>query len=382
MRFSVPTSVRIGLWEAHGKRCAYCGDPLAYRELEIDHIIPQHLGSNPQALSGLLSTLGLPFDFDLNARHNLLPAHNHCNARKSGAVFQPQNSRFFLELAARLADRVTSEERRYLRRSRADRILAGLQLALESGDLTREQVAKLVSPERSQDAFEVLLSIEFSSRIVAGLLERTDVAPLLDEPLLPRRHGLDELNMSNGVGGKRKVRTCREWAGARAAGYYALTTYDIKEEAFFKRAYSLIQAFSRASVAESTFVDVSQAGLDSLDLLPASLLPALSGDGVRALAALDAKGVSIGELVRSGEVHVDDASRNHLSLTYAHMGRAFWASLRADLNNDGIEDVLVSTYDWATEGTFGAGHVTILTRRTADGKFEIVDGIELLPSGA
>lgn len=382
MRFSIPTSLRIGLWEAHGRRCIYCGDPLAYRELEIDHVIPKHLGSNPQALGELLLSLELPFDFDLNDRRNLLPAHNHCNARKSGSVFLPQNIRFFLELTYRLAERVTSEERRYLRRSRGDRILAGLQLALESGDLTREQVAKLVSPAKSQDAFEVLQSIEFSSRIVAGFLERADVASLLDELLLPRRHGLDELNMSHDSGDKRAVRTCREWAEARAAGYYALTTYGIKEEAFFKRAYSLIQAFSRASAAESTFVDVSQAGLDSLDLLPASLLPALSRDDVRALAALDAKGVSIGELVRSEEVHVDDSSRNHLSLRYAHMGKAFWASLRADLNSDGIEDVLVSTYEWAPGGTFGAGHVTVLTRRTADGKFETVDGIELLPSGA
>ena len=382
MALSVPTSLRIGLWEAHGRRCTYCGDPLPYRELEIDHIIPQHLRGNLQSLAELLSTLGLARDFDLNDPRNLQPAHRHCNAKKAGMIFQPQNARFYLELASRVAGRVAKEEQEYLRRSRADRILAALQLALESGDLSREQVAELARPARSHDAFEVLKSVEFSSHFVTGLLERAEVAPLLDEALLPRRHGLDELNMANVSGERRTVKTCREWADARTEGYYAMTTYDIKEEAFFKRAYSMIQAFSRASIADTSFVDVGQAGLDSLDLLPVTLLPALSTEGVETLAALDAQGASVGDLIRTGEVKVNEAARNYLSLTYRYMGKAFWAILRADLNGDGIEDMLVSTYDWATQGTFGAGHVTVLARRGADQRFEVVKGIYLLPSGA
>jgi hypothetical protein len=68
-----------------------------------------------------------------------------------------------------------------------------------------------------------------------------------------------------------------------------------------------------------------------------------------------------------------------LSFTFSHLGQAFWALLRADLNNDGIEDVLVSTYKWATEGTFAVGDVLVLTRRAPDEGFQIVEGIDLLP---
>jgi hypothetical protein len=379
MALHIPISLRIGLWEAHGRRCTYCGNPLGYRELEIDHIIPQHLRSNGQALAQLLSTLELPSDFDLNDRLNLLPVHSHCNGKKSGMVFQPQNIRFYLELVSRLADRVTTEEEQYIRRSRGDRILAALQLALQSGDLSREQVAKFVNPARSEDAFEVLQSVEFSSRIVTGLLGRAEAAPLLDEPLLPRRHGLDQLRMAHASGEKRSVRTSREWADATSAGFYPLTNYDIKEEALFKRAYSLIQAFSKASVAEASFVEVSQAGLDSLDLLPVTQLPALSRDDVETLAALNSKGASVGDMVRTGEAKIDEASRNYLSLTYNYLGKTFWAILRSDLNNDGIEDMLVSTYEWATEGTLGFGNVIVLTRCGHDEKFQVAKGIDLLP---
>jgi hypothetical protein len=30
---------RRAIWEAHGKRCAYFGDPLSFALLEIDHIL-------------------------------------------------------------------------------------------------------------------------------------------------------------------------------------------------------------------------------------------------------------------------------------------------------------------------------------------------------
>lgn len=379
MPFYIQTSLRIGLWEAHGRRCAYCGNPLSYRELEIDHVIPQRLVSEPKALAQLIATLGLPTDFELNDRRNLLPAHHHCNGTKSGNLFQPQNMRFYLEVAARFAQRVASEEAKYALRSRGDRVLAALQLALESGALSRDQVAKLISPARSGEAFELLKTLEFSSRVVDGLLERADVASLMDEPLLPRVHGLDELRMGRNAQETRSVRTCREWAEARRAGLHALTTYDIKEEAFFKRAYSIIQAFSKASFAETSFVDVVQAGLDSLELLPVTLLPALSGDDARTLRKLEYNGKSVGDLVRDGEVNVDDASRNYLSLTYKYLGKAFWVTMRADLNDDGIEDMLVSTYKWATQGTFGFGDVIVLTRRDVSARFEVVDNVDLLP---
>ena len=376
---SISASLRVGLWEGHGKRCTYCGEPLSFRELEIDHIIPQHLTRYPKQLVELLKTLGLPPDFDVHGRLNLLPAHARCNSRKSGLVFQTQNIRFDMELAAKAAPRVLQEEERYLQRIRGDRILAALQLALESGDLTREQVASLVSPTKSGEAFEILKSIEFSSRLLSGLLERTDVEPLLDEPLLPRRSGLEELKMMRGAAETRSVRTCREWANAVNDGFHTATTYDIKEEAFFKRAYSLIRAFSKASVAETTYLDVVQAGLDSLDFLSVTLLPVLSGDDVREIAALAASSTSVGDLVRAGEVEIQEASRNYLSLIYSHLGKAFWATLRADLNNDGIEDMLVSTYTWATGGTLGFGEVIVLTRRGPREKFEVVNGVELLP---
>ncbi|WNC89121.1 hypothetical protein RI103_15715 [Paraburkholderia sp. FT54] len=52
------------------------------------------------------------------------------------------------------------------------------------------------------------------------------------------------------------------------------------------------------------------------------------------------------------------------------MGQQLIEVARADFNGDGIEDVLIFEYAWATGGTFGAGNIRILTRESADGLFE------------
>jgi len=55
------------------------------------------------------------------------------------------------------------------------------------------------------------------------------------------------------------------------------------------------------------------------------------------------------------------------------MGQQLVEVARADFNGDGIEDILVFEYGYATHGTLGFGGVRILTRRTASSRFEVVD---------
>jgi hypothetical protein len=117
-------------------------------------------------------------------------------------------------------------------------------------------------------------------------------------------------------------------------------------------------------------------------LLPVTLLPAISRDDEGEISSLAARGVSLEDLERQGRLTVEAASRNRLTFVRDYMGSAFWAILRADLNDDGIEDLLVSTYHWATEGTLGFGDVVILTRSGPSEMFRIVEGVSLLPSPA
>ena len=66
------------------------------------------------------------------------------------------------------------------------------------------------------------------------------------------------------------------------------------------------------------------------------------GESGEELLSLASQGLNVSDLQRQGRVVVEEATRKRLSLIFEYFGKAFWAILRADLNNDGIEDMLVS----------------------------------------
>ena len=78
-----------------------------------------------------------------------------------------------------------------------------------------------------------------------------------------------------------------------------------------------------------------------------------------------------------GRIKIISSSTLALSLHYDYMGLSLYEILRADLNDDGIEDLLIGTYEWALEGTYGVGSTIALTRLGIDQPFTIADNIEL-----
>lgn len=134
-----------------------------------------------------------------------------------------------------------------------------------------------------------------------------------------------------------------------------------------------------AKAADATFITDPRKGIDSFNILPVTLLPYISPETEDEILKLDGAGMTIQDLVDDLQVQVDERTPNYVSLRYAGMGGAYWEILRADLNGDGIEDILVSYYTFALEGTFGAGGVCMLTRSSPEAKFELLPAGQLSP---
>ena len=83
-------------------------------------------------------------------------------------------------------------------------------------------------------------------------------------------------------------------------GYYALSTYDIKEETFFKSVYALVVALAQAKVPKDRFISDLKVSIANFDLLPVTFLPALSGGSVEELQRFKSKGVGISNLIAQG----------------------------------------------------------------------------------
>jgi hypothetical protein len=67
----------------HGEKCYMCSALLTLKTMEVDHIVPESLVDQPEALTRALAQLGRPPDFDLNSYENWLPSCASCNGGKS-----------------------------------------------------------------------------------------------------------------------------------------------------------------------------------------------------------------------------------------------------------------------------------------------------------
>lgn len=80
---------RAAIYSTHGEKCYLCGTPLDLKTMEVDHILPEYLLEQPEALSVALTDLGLPTDFGINSFSNWLPSCRSCNGAKNGLIFEP-----------------------------------------------------------------------------------------------------------------------------------------------------------------------------------------------------------------------------------------------------------------------------------------------------
>lgn len=380
-RKSFPTSKRAAIWQAHERRCIYCTELITFADLDIDHIIPDHLKEKPAQLAKLLDEYGLSNDFDVDGLLNLVPSHRHCNLQKKGQVLPKNRALHFLSIAEGRYDKACKIESELKEQALKDKFTVLLKVALDEGRISREELSSLIDRyTESQNMFEVLTALPFVDSELKGFLSLTDVDSLYDRPILPRLYGLDMLSMVRKTSAEEEkigVRTCREWAEAVREGYYALTTYDIKEETFFKRVYALVVALAQAKAPKYKFISDQKVSIANFDLLPVTILPALSSDSVEELQRFKSDGVHIPDLIGQGRVKVVSSSPLSLTLHYDYMGLYLHEILRADLNDDGVEDLLLGTYEWALEGTFGAGGTVALTRLGTNQPFTVAENIEL-----
>src|SRR6266568_9627335 len=94
---------KISIWRGDGEKCFYCRIPVAYSELQVDHIVPEKIP--PDTLADLRSSV-LPPNFEINSIGNWVTCHQGCNVRKSDFVFEPTSLLYYIGMASKRAENV------------------------------------------------------------------------------------------------------------------------------------------------------------------------------------------------------------------------------------------------------------------------------------
>ena len=363
---------REAIWIAHNKKCAYSGELLEVNNFHIDHIIPERVIGDLDEFKKIKEELGLTDDFDPLGFENLLPCKPGINQQKTGFLFPPPQMQYFLSIASQKKTLVESNLAKIEKRGNRGKALFWLNECLQSGELTHEEIAKILEEhnEQPEEIFPLIVQMGFAGADEVENLAKSEIENFRALPVkLGTNTHINGVTLTNDANEKLHVQTCKEYDDAISAGYYALSSFDMKMEAFFKHQCGLLQSLSKAMIAEKSFIEHPRAGIVDLTLLPFSLFPAPEGPPTPTISS-----VTYQDKIDDGTIRIKRLSQNSLLVEEQQggMGQRLIEVVRADFNGDGVEDILLFEYIYATHGTFGYGDIRLLTRRASDEMFEIV----------
>lgn len=362
---------REAIWRVYSEKCVYSRGLLEISSFHIDHIIPETLLEDQVKLEKTLMDCGLDNTFDVRGWENLVPCQPGMNLQKSSIIFDPSHARYFLGIAsARKAD-VINEVARIEKARKRGKAVVLLQQLLETGKLTQDEVARILQQHIGEpdEIFELLETMTLVGATELRAIARSELEDLRDTPVnLVPDQGIDGVELTGPSGEKRICRTCREYDSAMNEGYYAYTTFDIKMATRFEHRCGLLKALRVAKASTQSFVSKPRVSVLDLNLMPYSFFPSSSEQ------VGDAESKSYQDLLDGGELVVRRIRGNMLTIEEPQgMGQVLIEVTRADFNGDGIEDILLFEYCYATHGTLGAGGIRILTRLTAGAMFSALN---------
>ena len=360
---------REAIWLAHNRKCAYTREPLDVTNFHIDHIIPESLTKDPVTFKNIIAQLNLPANFDIHGYENLLPCLPRVNSQKRDLILC--QTRYFLSIAAAKKEKIKTNLDCIEKRENSGKALILLQQYLECGDLIPDKIVEILQQhsEQPEAIFELIESMQFANGSEVRSIAKANIESLWDFPIWLGEYYIDGLPFTNEKGEQIFVRTCREYEFACEQGYLADSNAVLKMSVSFHQRCGLLKSLQSATTPQQTFISTPKVGIVDLNLLPFSLFPWIDDESER----MDLK-ATYQSKINDGVLVVKSVSQNSLEIVAPRdMGQRLIEVVRADFNGDGIEDILLFEYCFAVEGTLGFGGNRILTRKSIDGKFEIVE---------
>jgi len=141
-------SIRYALWRAYDMKCFYCGQPVEFMNLNVDHVLPHSLMDDRGRFDIVLREYEIVEnfpDFSIDDLSNLVPSHGaSCNLRKSDTLFPKRATLFYLTIVHNRLPRVVNELERLRITAERGEVLGGLGTLLESGDVSEREVIHIL----------------------------------------------------------------------------------------------------------------------------------------------------------------------------------------------------------------------------------------------
>lgn len=359
---------RRAFFEAYEGRCFYCGQPLTYKEIELDHLVPLSLEDTDRRWT-TFAELGLPVSYDIRGDQNIVVACSECNSDKRALLLNPNRMAIMLAKAEGRVATIQQLREKYSRVVTSDKLVLALIAAYEKGTTTPAEVDRLLHKYYGASSIRINYPLRFTNVPDTNVLNRADLADLCDTPLQVWEDSDDGLTLSHDDGRTIDVRTCRQYSDALKQGFYALDGATIKMSFIFETALGVLYALEHSQPATKSFIRDPHIGLCDLRFLSSDLAMVVEAQLEDEEATIP-KCKTLEELQQEGYLEIVEFSSMSLVFKCDGFIVSLFEILRADLDGDDIEEILVAYHFRAEGGSMAAGYSTLIGRKTEDALLE------------
>ena len=146
-------------------KCFYCGRPVEFNDITVDHVIPLRIAGDPKKLNDVLEEYQIREsfpDFLIDDLPNLVPSHGAlCNFRKGDMLLSKGVTLFYLSRVHREMHKVVRELENLTTSTIRGTALGHLGTALERGAITEGEVLQLIRTWEFRRAMHEPLVVTF-----------------------------------------------------------------------------------------------------------------------------------------------------------------------------------------------------------------------------
>ena len=200
--------------------------------------------------------------------------------------------------------------------------------------------------------FEVCLKndIPFFEGVGAGCYSRAELEALRTAPLVNGRDDAVSVAMTHPTdfsAAPQECAVCADFRQMQAKGWYALSSRDMRREAFFVRACGVLDMLLEARKAEKSYFTDGSPRAEDMAALPGDRLLRLAGDA-------------------AASTTVEETSRYNWRFSVSDQTTLLQEIANADFDGDGVEEILVFLHAGPQTGTARVSSIALLEKDSAD----------------
>ncbi len=331
---------RLAVYEAHHKKCSYCGTPMLFVHTELDHIIPQ--STDKKKLEKYVEQGIIQKDFAINSIINILPSCSGCNKIKSDSMEETVVATYLQKA-----------------RKKYPQVMQKMQKLKKQHELQKHKAT-------------IPFEIEFTDGLTRGQINKECIIELTERHI-KLSNNEPYLTLINDTKQSIKIYNIKDYRKAINDKYFAFDTYAIYSQYEFEKIDSILRHLEIAKTPKKCSFSNINFFLNKHNLIHVSIANSCAEPYNNYFGQEDSyyrkqckSTYSLADNIKN--IKIIESNFNFLNIEVdGDYGKVITEHLRGDLLGEGYQEILCSCVEYFTGTTIRLFYMTLLRLNDENG---------------